>query len=134
MPRPFLRGSTIRPEGFLASIGRHSANPARQLCRPKIGVDAPGHEVVHVTALSWESLANGRLLDSTEGAGFQVLLTVDQNLRFQQNIGRRRVSLCVIEARRIDIESLAMYVPDILTALQGEVSPGSVIVSGQSSH
>jgi len=39
---------------------------------------------------------NGELLSEAEAAGFDVLITTDQNLKYQQNLGSRRISVVVI--------------------------------------
>ena len=45
----------------------------------------PGHTVATTYEQGWASLANGRLLDAAEQAGYDLLITTDQNLRYQQN-------------------------------------------------
>jgi len=44
----------------------------------------------------WSELANGDLLTAAESAGFDLLLTTDQNLRYQQNLSRRRIAILVL--------------------------------------
>jgi len=39
----------------------------------------------------WQSLTNGELLQAAEAAGFELLVTTDQNLRHQQNLANRRI-------------------------------------------
>ena len=41
-----------------------------------------GHDVVRADELGWQGLANGALLDAAEQAGFDLLLTCDQNVQF----------------------------------------------------
>ena len=50
-----------------------------------------GHVVVEAVERGWERLANGALLDAAEGAGFELFVTADKNLRYQQNLARRRI-------------------------------------------
>ncbi len=45
-----------------------------------------GHDVTTAYEAGWSNLANGDLLRVAEQAGFQVLVTTDQNLRYQQNL------------------------------------------------
>jgi len=47
-----------------------------------------GHEVVRADELGWQGLENGALLAAAEEAGFDVLLTCDQNVPYQQNFLR----------------------------------------------
>ncbi len=44
----------------------------------------------------WSTLANGELLRVAEEAGFDVLLTTDKNIRFQQNLEGRRIAVVVL--------------------------------------
>jgi len=40
----------------------------------------PGHDVTHASRLGWDRLGNGELLNAAEQAGFEVMLTADQNV------------------------------------------------------
>jgi hypothetical protein len=44
------------------------------------------HEVTEARKLKWERVSNGELLKLAEGAGFDLLLTTDKNVRYQQNL------------------------------------------------
>jgi len=56
----------------------------------------PNHEVATVFELGWGSLSNGELLSRADAAGFAVLVTTDQNLKYQQNLPQRRVAIAVL--------------------------------------
>jgi len=53
------------------------------------------HEVIHARDMGWRNLTNGILLASAFKAGFDVFVTVDRNIRYQQNL--ERLPLTVIE-------------------------------------
>jgi hypothetical protein len=55
-----------------------------------------GHTVVTAQAKGWDTLDNGTLLDAAEEAGFDVLLTTDKNIRYQQNLTGRKIALVVL--------------------------------------
>lgn len=55
-----------------------------------------GHEVVRVAQVGWESYSNGELLAAAEKAGFELLLTCDQNLTYQQNLEGRQIALVIL--------------------------------------
>lgn len=55
-----------------------------------------GHEVVEARTLNWERISNGELLKLAEGAGFEVLVTTDKNVRYQQNLAGRKISIVVL--------------------------------------
>jgi hypothetical protein len=54
------------------------------------------HEVVTTFDLGWGRLGNGELLNHAENAGFEVLVTTDRNLKYQQNLTGRRIGIVVI--------------------------------------
>lgn len=45
--------------------------------------------------MGWEQVGNGVLIAAAEAAGFDVMITADQNIRYQQNLTGRRISLVV---------------------------------------
>jgi len=49
-----------------------------------------GHIVEEARAHGWEETANGALLEAAERTGFEVLVTTDKNIRYQQNLKVRR--------------------------------------------
>lgn len=54
------------------------------------------HEVSTAYELGWSSLKNGDLLQTAEDQGFEVLVTTDQNLKYQQNLSNRRIAIVVL--------------------------------------
>ena len=54
------------------------------------------HEVVTTFDLGWGRLGNGELLNHAESAGFEVLVTTDRNLKYQQNLTGRKISIVVV--------------------------------------
>jgi len=57
-----------------------------------------GHEVIRADELGWQGLDNEALLDAAEQAGFDLLLTCDQNVRYQQNLTTRRLALLILSS------------------------------------
>jgi len=57
-----------------------------------------GHEVIRADELGWQGLENGALLDAAEQAGFDLLLTCDQNVRYQQNLAGRKLALVILSS------------------------------------
>jgi len=55
-----------------------------------------GHDVATAPDQGWERLKNAPLLSEAEAAGFDLLLTADQNIEHQQNLTGRRLSLVVL--------------------------------------
>lgn len=54
------------------------------------------HIVVEATERGWDRLTNGDLIAAVEGAGFEVWLTTDKNMRYQQNLKDRKIAFVVI--------------------------------------
>lgn len=57
----------------------------------------PGHEVSTAYELGWSTLKNGELLRMAEERGFEVLVTTDTNLRYQQDLTHRRIAIVVLD-------------------------------------
>jgi hypothetical protein len=56
------------------------------------------HEVSTAFERGWSRLTNGELLEAAEGEGFDVLVTTDSKLKFQQNLVSRRIAIVVLLA------------------------------------
>ena len=54
------------------------------------------HDVTTVYELAWSTLQNGALISQAETAGFEVLVTTDQNLKYQQNLAGRKLAVVVL--------------------------------------
>lgn len=54
------------------------------------------HEVTTAYELTWTTLRNGDLIAQAEAAGFEVLVTTDQNLKYQQNLRERILAVVVL--------------------------------------
>jgi hypothetical protein len=59
-----------------------------------------GHTVREASTQGWDSLTNGELLSAAEDAGFDLLLTADKNLRYQQNLSNRKIAIVVLGKAR----------------------------------
>lgn len=85
-----------------------------------------GHDARTVQQESWAGLKNGVLLTSAETAGFDVFLTGDQNLEFQQNISKRRLGVVVLCAASNALEDLVPLIPGALAAIEA-IQLGQVV-------
>ena len=56
----------------------------------------PGHTIQTAQAKGRDTLSNGALLNAAEEAGFELLLTTDRRIRYQQNLRVRRIALVVL--------------------------------------
>ena len=55
-----------------------------------------GHTVHTVQSRGWDTLTNGELLNAAEEAGFEILVTTDRRIRYQQNLRDRCIALVVL--------------------------------------
>ena len=82
----------------------------------RFGALLVGHSAVTVQRRGWASIKNGKLLALAAGE-FDVLLTADKGMEYQQNLATLPVSILIVLARSNRIEDLAVAVPAILSAL-----------------
>ena len=55
-----------------------------------------GHEVTTAYERSWSALKNGELIAAAEAGDFEVLVTTDKNLKYQQNLTGRSLAIVVL--------------------------------------
>ncbi|HUO05508.1 MAG TPA: DUF5615 family PIN-like protein [Candidatus Binataceae bacterium] len=91
----------------------------------RLALEVKGHHVRTVQQEGWAGFTNGELLRRAADAGFEVFLTGDQNLRFQQNLKNVRLGIIVLAAASNQIQDLLPLVPRILNAIPGS-QPGKV--------
>ena len=56
----------------------------------------PGHTIITAQSRGWDRLINGALLNAAEEAAFDLLLTTDRRIRYQQNLAGRKIALVVL--------------------------------------
>ena len=94
-------------------------------CVPRaVGTELPGHIVKTVAEAGWAGVKNGELLRRAAGE-FDVLLTVDRNLEYQQNFAGLTLAVVVVHVPSNDIDVLRPLLPKVLAALS-KAEPGTV--------
>lgn len=83
----------------------------------RLGALLIGHTVSTVQGSGWSGVKNGKLL-ALAGAQFDLFLTMDGNLEYQQNLATLPIALLVIEALSNRMEHLVPLVPQILKAIE----------------
>ena len=86
------------------------------------------HEAFTVKDMGWNGRSNGELLRSMKEHGFDVLLTFDKNLRYQQNFKRYDLPVLVLDAEDNTYLSLAPIMSHVLAALERGVQAGPTII------
>ena len=82
----------------------------------------PHHTVRTTSQLGWTTLTNGQLLTVAEADGFDVFVTTDKNLRYQQNLSGRRIAIVVV--MNAQWPRLEPHVTLVVTAIE-RATPGS---------
>jgi hypothetical protein len=77
-----------------------------------------GHECHTVPEAGWAGKKNGELLSLAEKAGFQIFLTLDQGMEYEQNLKGRAIALVLVSAKSSRLADLLPRIPAILTALR----------------
>jgi hypothetical protein len=94
-------------------------------CVPrKFKQELPGHEVKTAAEMGWSGKRNGELLTLMRKHRFEAFVTVDQNVKFQQNVKASGIAVVVLAARSNRLKELRPLAPAVLRAL-------STIRSGQ---
>jgi predicted nuclease of predicted toxin-antitoxin system len=96
----------------------------RDVCK-----DLPDHECWTVPGAGFAGKKNGELLDLAEAAGFEVLLTVDQGLPYQQNLMGRTITILLIRPRSNKLVDLLPHMAASCRALDS-IKPGQLVRIG----
>jgi predicted nuclease of predicted toxin-antitoxin system len=87
-----------------------------------------GHECVTVQQAGWTGEKNGELLNLAEPL-FDVLVTLDTNVQYQQNLAGRKLAVVVLHSSSNWLEHLRQYFPESVSAIQ-KIKPGQVVRVG----
>ena len=69
------------------------------------------HDVLTVREMQWSGVKNGKLLSLCVEHGFDILLTIDKNLQYQQNLDRYPVSIVVLNSFTSRVDELILFMP-----------------------
>ncbi|WP_245754445.1 hypothetical protein [Candidatus Accumulibacter aalborgensis] len=75
----------------------------------------------------WANLTNGELISLSEEAGFAVFVTTDRNLKYQQNLAARSLSIVVL--RSTSWPRIQRAIPAVLAAINGAIPGGYIEVA-----
>ena len=90
----------------------------------RLANDISGHEASSVNRQGWNGTENGELLRLAADE-FDVFVTTDRNLAFQQNVQQFAIRIVVLEARNNRLEELRQLVPELLKVLPF-LKPGEI--------
>jgi predicted nuclease of predicted toxin-antitoxin system len=88
----------------------------------KVRQSLQDHIVKTAADMAWSTLKNGDLLTAAESAGFEVLLTCDQSIRYQQNLKDRTIAIVLIDTNdwKVVRRHVSLIERTIASATQGE--------------
>lgn len=81
-----------------------------------------GHSITRTQDMGWDRLGNGELLTVAEQAGFELLLTTDKNIRYQQNLAGRKIAIIVLGTSQWPV--LRLHAQRVAAAVNA-ATPGS---------
>ena len=84
------------------------------------------HEAIHARQVGWADLSNGHLISAAETANFEVMITVDKNLRYQQSLKNRTISIITLDPVLVQFQHIKLLVPTVLKLLP-DLEPGSFV-------
>ena len=87
--------------------------------------ELPGHRVSTVTQCGWSGVENGELLRIAANE-FDVFLTADQNLEYQQNLRELPLTVIVLVARNNTFATLQSLMPEVLHRLE-DIEPCTLV-------
>jgi hypothetical protein len=93
----------------------------------RLAPELAGHDVRTVQQQGWAGFTNGELLRLAADAGFEIFLTADQNLRFQQNLARSGLGVVVLVGPSSRLKDLLPLVPAALEAIS-HIRPAEVVL------
>ena len=83
-----------------------------------------GHEVTHARQIGWHELENDELIQRAEESGYEVLLSTDKNIRYQQNLTGRKIALVILGNQQWPLVKLHL---DKIAEAVNAATPGSFV-------
>ena len=75
-------------------------------------------EVFTVTEMRWNGLKNGKLLSQCVDNNFDIVLTIDKNLMFQQNLDKYIITIAVLDSLTSKIDELVLFMPSFKSKIK----------------
>jgi hypothetical protein len=94
----------------------------------RLSREIPGHDVNTARQMGWATIENGALL-ALAARHFDVFVTVDRNLSFQQNLASFPIAVIILQAKTNRLAELRPLLPGLLEALKS-AKPGEALMIG----
>jgi len=89
----------------------------------------PGHDCQTARYAGLAGLNNGDLIKGAEAAGFDVLLTVDQGIAYEQNLKSRKIAIVVFHSKSNRLTDLRSLIAPAMVRLES-IQPGQIVHVG----
>lgn len=89
----------------------------------------PGHDVFTASYMGWAGFENGALLGAAAASGFDVMLTKDSGVAYEQHLPSLPIAVVIIKARTNKIDDLRPLLPGVLAAMNA-LTPRSLVRVG----
>lgn len=100
-------------------------------CLPrKLKKKLTDHDCQTVPEVGFAGMKNGELLIHAEQAGFDVFLTLDRGIEFQQSLTHRRLAVVLLRSKSSRLADLEPLVPEVLAAITA-ILPGQLALVGK---
>ena len=100
-------------------------------CIPrKLKYALPEHECQTAPEAGMANQKNGILLSLAEGAGFELFLTVDKGLQYEQNLADRRIAIRIVRARSNRLKDLLPHM-EACRLIMNSIKPGQLVRAGK---
>lgn len=94
----------------------------------RLARDFIGYEIKTVPQMGWAGIKNGKLL-AKASSEFDVFLTVDQNLPFQQNLSQFDIAVVVIQSKSNRLVDLKPFIPKIMIMLPNLIKGKATVIT-----
>ena len=94
----------------------------------ELKADLSAHEVYSIREMGWKGKKNGELIQNLVKERFEILLTADKNMQYQQNLKKIPIVLIVLKVKMNIYPVIQLMVPNILRALKQRPKEGIIII------
>lgn len=92
----------------------------------RLKIHLPEHETSTTQEKGWADVVNGKLLDLAEADGFDVILTADANIKYQQNFSHRSIAILIMRAFNNRLATHVQMMAEVERSLT-EIRPGEIV-------
>jgi predicted nuclease of predicted toxin-antitoxin system len=89
----------------------------------------PGYEVFTVAYLCWSSIENGELLKKAGEEGFDVMITKDSGVKYEQHLARLPVAVVILKAKTNRLDDIRPLLPELMNVL-ANLQPKAIVQIG----